>query len=112
MPWTPEARAKAQATIKANREAKSAAKVGPQVKSPSPEAPPPNMFSGTTKKLEVFGKPGTEKHDPIPGFQLYWFDDIEGGLVIQQAKASGWVFVEKHEIALNDANTGPGNNDL
>jgi hypothetical protein len=75
-------------------------------------AVPRNLFSGTTKKLEVFGRPGSDPKDPVPGFQLYWFDDIEGGLIIQQAKASGWVMVEKEEVALNDANTSPGNNDL
>lgn len=79
---------------------------------PSPAAPPRNLFSGTTKKLEVFGKPGTSPLDPLPGFQLFWFDDIKDGLIISQAKASGWVFVEKDELAINDDNTSPGNNAL
>ncbi len=79
---------------------------------PSPQAPPRNLFSGTMKKLDVFGKPGTDPNEPIPGHVLYWFDDIEGGMIIQQAKASGYSMVRKDEVALNDANTSPGNNDL
>lgn len=77
-----------------------------------PVAPPRNLFSGTTKKLEVFGKPGTDPMEPIPGHQLYWFDDVEGGLQISAALASGWRYVEKEEIALNDAPTSPGNSDI
>ena len=79
---------------------------------PTPQAPPRNLFSGTIKKLDVFGLPGTDPNKPVPGHELYWFDDIEGGMIIQQAKASGWVLVRKDEVALNDANTSPGNNDL
>lgn len=79
---------------------------------PEPTAPPPNLFSGTTKKLEVFGKPGTDPNEPVPGHVLYWFDDVQDGLMISQAKASGYTFVTKDEVALNDAPTSPGNTDL
>ena len=79
-------------------------------KEPDPSAPPPNLFNGFVKKLDVFGKPGTDPHDPIPGYQLYWFNDE--GFTISQAKASGWMHVQKEEVALNDAHDGPGNNDL
>src|SRR5438105_4038041 len=125
MALTPEARAKGWAAAKAAREARKAQAALANVELQSavapakaaapaftPQAPPPNLFSGTTKKLEVFGKPGTNPNEPVEGHQLYWFDDIEGGLIIQQAKASGWEMVRKDEIALNDANTSPGNNDL
>lgn len=77
-----------------------------------PQAPPRNLFSGTTKKLEVFGKPGTDPNDPLPGFQLFWFDDIKDGLVLSQAKISGWEYVQKEELAINDENTSPGNTAL
>lgn len=79
---------------------------------PAPVAPPVNLFAGTAKKLEVFGKPGTDPKDPIPGYQLFWMDDIEGGLLLSQALASGWQYVEKDEIALNDAPASPGNTDV
>ncbi len=78
----------------------------------APVAPPPNLFSGTTKKLDVFGKPGSDPTKPVAGHELYWFPDDQGGLMINQALASGWVFVEKEEVALNDANVGPGNTAL
>jgi hypothetical protein len=77
-----------------------------------PKAPPPNLFNGQVQKLAVFGKPGTDPNKPIPGYELYWFDDIQDGMIIHQAKASGWEFVEKYEIALNDAPVSPGNTAL
>lgn len=79
---------------------------------PSPQAPPRNLFTGQVQKLAVFGKPGTDPNKPVPGHELYWFDDIQDGMVISQAKASGWQFVQKEEIALNDAPVSPGNTDL
>ena len=77
----------------------------------TPKAPPRNLFSGTTLKLQVFGKDGNDK-DPIPGYRLYWFNDVEGGLRIAQAQASGWEFVQREEVALNNGQLSPGNNDL
>lgn len=78
---------------------------------PDPEAPPVNMFSGVMPKLAVYGRPGTDPMKPIPGHELYWFTDENGGLQISNAIASGWRFVDKEEIALNEALTSPGNSD-
>ena len=138
--WTPEQKAAASAKMKARKAALEAAGgVWPTPKTvaagtatkpaeiiqaapapqaapialpvePDPSAPPANLFNGFVKKLDVFGKPGTDPHDPIPGYQLYWFNDE--GFTISQAKASGWMHVQKEEVALNDAHDGPGNNDL
>jgi hypothetical protein len=77
----------------------------------NPKAPPKNLFSGFVQKLQVFGKSG-DPNDPIPGYKPRWFNDVEGGLRIQTALASGWEFVNKEEVALNDAPATPGNNDL
>ncbi len=74
----------------------------------APKAPPRNLFSGQFRTLDVFGKNGSHK-DPIPGWRLYWMNDI--GDRINQARMSGWEFVEKDEIALQE-NVTPGNNDL
>ena len=76
-----------------------------------PVAPPRNLFSGQIKSLEVFGA-GGDTRDPIPGFRLYWFTDNSGtGDRLNQAKASGWEFVKKNEIAMQE-NLVEGNNDL
>jgi hypothetical protein len=79
---------------------------------PDPSAPPPNLFSGRVKKLEVHPLPGGDPNDPIPGHRLYWFHDIENGLEIARAEATGYRLVERTEIGLNDAQVSPGNNDL
>ncbi len=55
---------------------------------------------------------GGDPRDPIPGYRLYWFHDVDGGLEIARAEASGYRFVERDEIGLNDAQVSPGNNDL
>jgi len=85
----------------------------PRINSDSdgPQAAPRNLFSGQIKSLEVFGRNGSTE-EPIPGYRLYWFTD-EGntGSRLHQAKASGWDFVEKNEIAMQD-NLVEGNNDL
>ena len=74
---------------------------------------PPNLFSGQMLKMGVYGKPGTDPNDPIPGFELCWIDDVNDGTVIGGCLASGWEFVKKDEIAsLNDAPVSPGNNAL
>lgn len=81
---------------------------------PDPAAPPPNLFSGRVKRLEVHPNPkrhpGATYNDPIPGYRLYWFHDVENQVAM--AQASGYRFVEKDEIGLNDAHVAPGNNDL
>jgi hypothetical protein len=77
----------------------------------TPKAPPRNLFSGTTLKLQVWGRDGNDK-DPIPGYRLYWINDTEGGLRKAAAEASGWEFVKQEEVALNNAQLSPGNNDL
>lgn len=85
----------------------------PRVNSDSagPEALPRNLFSGQIKALDVFGLNG-DTTDPLTGYRLYWFTDIGGtGNRLHQAKASGWDFVRKDEIAMQD-NLVPGNNDL
>ncbi len=104
MPKFTETKAKAEAPAVPEKFAKTLPVL-------DPAAPPPNLFGGTTKKLEVYGLPGTTKEKPVPGHELYWFHDEQGGLVINQALSSGWRFVEKEEIALNDAPTSAGNSD-
>ncbi len=83
----------------------SAPKINSEV---APKAPPRNLFSGQFRQLDVFGKNGSHQ-DPIPGWRLYWMSDV--GDRINQARQSGWEFVEKDEIALQE-NVVPGNNDL
>ena len=81
----------------------------PRVNSePEATAIPRNLFSGFLKQLDVIGRNGSEK-DPIPGYRLYWFNDI--GPRIAQAKQSGWELVNRDEVILNE-NLVPGNNDL
>ena len=79
---------------------------------PTPEAPPRSLFNGMSLKLAVYGPAGTDPMKPVPGHELYWFPDKDGGLMINQAIASGWRFVEKAEVALSDAPTSPGNDDV
>lgn len=63
---------------------------------------PPNLFSGENKQLEVMGRNGSVT-DPIPGFYLYWFNDDGGtGIRIMKAKRSGYEFVQRDEVLLND----------
>ena len=76
----------------------------------TPKAPPRNMFSGTMSKLDVFGKPGCDPNEPIPGYVLFWFDDIQEGLILQQALASGYEYVQKDEVAISGNNTDIGSN--
>ncbi len=45
----------------------------------------------------------------IPGYRLYWFNDVPGR--ISEAEAGGYTFVDEKEIALNDFVT-LGNADL
>src|SRR6185369_14189496 len=54
------------------------------------EAPPRNLFSGQFRQMEVFGANGSNT-DPIPGWRLYWMNDI--GDRINRARQSGWEFV-------------------
>jgi hypothetical protein len=84
--------------------------VRPKLGDPDPKAPPPNLFSGRVKRLEVHPLPGGDPNDPIPGYRLYWFHDVENE--IAKAEASGYRFVEREEIGLNEAHVSPGNNDL
>lgn len=77
---------------------------------PDPAAPPPNLFSGRVKKLEVHPLPGGDPNDPIPGYRLYWFHDV--GTEVAMAEATGYRLVERNEVGLNDAQVSPGNNDL
>jgi hypothetical protein len=87
------------------------AKAPPEApKAEAPKAPPRNMFSATMKKLDVFGLPGSDPRKPIPGHHLFWFDDVEN--YVTMAQASGWRFVTKNEVAMNDAATSPGNTAL
>jgi len=65
---------------------------------------PPNLFSGDQKHLEVMGKNGSFT-DPIPGYKLYWFD-AKNGIRIQMALRSGYTFVEKDEVLLNEGLEG------
>jgi len=86
----------------------------PELKEPlkeslKPKAPPPNLYGGTMKKLDVYGKPGSDPNEPIEGYVLYWFDDIQGGQFIQQALRSGWEFVTRDEVEVNAIEFGGGN---
>lgn len=76
-----------------------------------PYQKPVNLFSGDRKRFEVMGKNGSFT-DPIPGFRLYAFKDINGGMRISQALASGWQFVNKEEVVLNDGWNTPLDTDL
>ncbi len=78
----------------------------------APQAPLRNLFSGEMPRLAVYGKPGTDPNNPIPGFKLRWFNDVEGGQRVTRARMSGWEFVSKDEVALNEAPTSPGNTDV
>lgn len=98
--------AKAVEAQKARAEARQAAIAG------MPSPPPRNLFSGDIKKLEVFGLNGDNK-DPIPGFRLYWFLDRENsGARMHQARMSGWEYVMKDEVSVNDTSAIQGNSDL
>jgi len=77
----------------------------------TPKAPPRNLFSGTMKKLEVYGKAGTDPNEPIPGYVLFWFDDIDGGIYIKQALASGYEYVQADEVAIANSDVFGGNSD-
>lgn len=69
-----------------------------------------DLFSGTLKQLDVIGRNGSAT-DPIPGYELYWFTDIGGtGVRINQARLSGWQFVENSEVLLMEGLAG--SNDL
>lgn len=73
------------------------------------KAPPPNLFSGKVQNLQVHPREGFDPNDPIPGFRLFWFPDDRDGIEIARAQASGWVFVTKDEVGINEAPVGPGN---
>jgi hypothetical protein len=72
---------------------------------------PPNLFSGAQLRLAVYGKDG-DSNDPIPGYRTYWFNDIESGHRLNMAVRSGWEYVQKEEVNLNDHEAGPANTDL
>ena len=76
----------------------------------APKAPPRSMFDATTRKLDVFGKAGTDPKKPIPGHELYWFDDKEN--YVSLALRSGYRFVTNEEVAMNDSPTSGGNTAL
>lgn len=76
-----------------------------------PRAPVPNLFSGKIQKLVLVGKDGNTQ-DPVPGYRTHWFvDAANSGTRLNQAKMSGWEFITRDEVALNDGLTG-GNTDL
>jgi hypothetical protein len=68
-----------------------------------PETIPPNLFSGFTRRLEYFGE--------REGYVRRYFNDDKGGTNIRDAIKSGWVFVKRSDVQLNEAVT-PRNNDL
>ena len=72
-----------------------------------PDHIPRNLFSGAMKSLDVMGVNGSFE-DPIPGYTLYWFNDIADR--IPKAQLSGWSFVDKNEVMLME--NVVGNNDL
>ena len=72
-----------------------------------PDHIPRNLFSGMMKSLDVMGVNGSFE-DPIPGYTLYWFNDIADR--IGKAKVSGWELVDKKEVMLSE--NVVGNNDL
>lgn len=57
------------------------------------------QFDDFETKLQVFGLDASKGADIIPGFKTYWFND-EGDRV-NQARAMGYVFVKRNEVALN-----------
>ena len=61
---------------------------------------PPNLFSGDQKQLEVRALDGTP-NNPIPGFHLYWMNDVD--IRISKALRSGYQFVERDEVLLSDS---------
>jgi hypothetical protein len=78
---------------------------------PASRVSKPNLFNGKIQKLVLVGKNGSTD-DPIPGYRTHWFvDQANSGVRINQAKASGWEFINSDEVALNEGLT-PGNNDL
>ena len=68
-----------------------------------------NLFNGNRKRFEIMGKNGSFT-DPIPGYRLYAFKDA--GNRIQDAIVSGWTFVTKDEVFLNDQWNTPLDTDL
>ena len=94
----------------ASLESKLADKFHVEQSGEAPKAPAPNLFSGTMPRLAVYGKNGAD--DPIPGYRLYWFNDIEGGYRVNAALQSGWEYVQNEEIALNNTGVGAANSDL
>ncbi len=111
---SPEARAKMLANLekaRANRKPKVAASepasAEPEAKPPSkeakPKSPPMNLFSGNVAKLQIFDPDGNAG---IPGFATRWFtDEGNSGVRINAARRSGWDFVTRDEVALNDSLT-------
>jgi hypothetical protein len=110
----PAVRAKAKATIAANkakREGKPAPEqyVDPYEKVASatvpekgkPETIPPNLFSGFTRRLEYWGE--------REGYRRRYFND--DGPNINNALQSGWTMIERKDVQLNAAVT-PRNCDL
>ena len=78
----------------------------PQYPKLDPQSPPPNLFSGNIARLTLIGRDGSLT-DPVPGFATRWFNDENGdqtrtGPRIQMALRSGWVFIERDEVALNE----------
>lgn len=104
-----------RAKAKAAREAAASAQPAPAEAAtevaPAPKQKPVNLFSGDRRRFEIMGKNGSFT-DPIPGFRLYAFLDVQGGIRISQALQSGWQFVENDEIVLSDAWNTPQNTDL
>lgn len=68
-----------------------------------------NLFNGNRKRFEIMGKNGSFT-DPIPGYRLYAFKDV--GNRVQDALISGWTFVQKEEVFLNDQWNTPLDTDL
>ena len=85
----------------------------PEEKPVAAEAPKPrrrvNLFNGQRKRFEFMGKNGSFT-DPIPGYRLYAFKDT--GTRISDALQSGWTFVTKDEVVLNDSWNTPLDTDL
>ena len=88
-------------------EAKQKIDVAPKAPPPALHVPP-NLFQGNVLKLQLIGKNGTPT-DPIPGYVTRWFND--DGNRIALAQASGWEFVDRNEVVLNE-NLTPLNTDL
>ena len=111
--WT---RAQVNALPEAQR--KELFKTGKIDSNPSPDvepvtpAPRPrrvNLFSGDRKRFEIMGKNGSLT-DPIPGYRLYAM--LDKGTRISDALTSGWLFVDKEEVVLNDFWNTPLDTDL